>query len=151
MDAEDKQIKIIALADEDDAMDVSDDGQGLRRSALPTVDQLGPMRLTDEAGPAGFYSPLKQLDLPSKQLKTVSVPAKDFSEKLKSFLSSFFDAVIEGESVASNKGFLIDEIELSLAIKASGSAGFGFVINASGGIEGGIKIKIKRGKGIDSQ
>jgi len=73
----------------------------------------------------------------------LSVSPEVFSENLNIFLANF-NQIIEKQPETIGKGFVIDEIELNLAVNASG--GIELIGKADIGIEGGIKIKLKRGK-----
>jgi hypothetical protein len=54
---------------------------------------------------------------------------------MKAFLK-IFDFVFEDESMESRKGFIIDAIELSLAINAS--SGFEFALKGGASVEGWV-------------
>ena len=74
--------------------------------------------------------------------KQISVESDVMTKNLLVFMDSF-EQVFETES--EKKGFYIDEIELTLAVNASG--GLELIGKANAGIEGGIKVKLKRNKG----
>jgi hypothetical protein len=80
--------------------------------------------------------------------KQISVEPEVLSENLKTFLKAF-DSILDDKSTPAPKGFSIDEIELSLAVNASG--GIELIGKADVGIEGGIKITLKRNKENDAK
>ena len=73
----------------------------------------------------------------------IAVRPEILSENLNVFLTSF-NQIIESQPEKLSKGFYIDEIELSLSVNASG--GIELIGKAEAGVEGGIKVKLKRGK-----
>lgn len=74
--------------------------------------------------------------------KQITVESNDIVTGMHAFLDNF-QKLFEEQSQVSNS-FMIDEIELNLAINASG--GIEMIGKASAGIEGGIKVKLKRKK-----
>lgn len=71
--------------------------------------------------------------------KQITVESNDIVTEMHTFLNNF-QKIFEEQSQVSNS-FMIDEIELNLAINASG--GIELVGKATAGIEGGIKVKLK--------
>ena len=76
--------------------------------------------------------------------KSISVESSVMTDNLRSFMENF-QQVFEAESSANS--FYIDEIELSLAVNASG--GLELIGKTSVGMEGGIKVKLKRNGSVD--
>jgi len=72
--------------------------------------------------------------------KQITIEPNDIVSQMHIFLDSF-QQIFEEQSQTSNN-FVIDEIELNLAINASG--GIELIGKATAGIEGGIKVKLKR-------
>ena len=72
--------------------------------------------------------------------KQITIEPNDIVGQMHIFLDNF-QKIFEEQSQDSNS-FIIDEIELNLAINASG--GIELVGKANAGIEGGIKVKLKR-------
>jgi len=74
--------------------------------------------------------------------KQITIEPNDITSQMHTFLDNF-QKIFEEQSQTSNN-FIIDEIELNLAINASG--GIELIGKATAGIEGGIKVKLKRKK-----
>ena len=78
--------------------------------------------------------------LAKKASTVVEVGADVLAQKLESFLTSFRPLIDVEKSNTSD--FVIDEIELSLAVNASG--GIELVGKLEGGAEASLKVKLKR-------
>lgn len=80
--------------------------------------------------------------------KQISVESEVLSDNLKTFLKAF-NSILDEESNPDPRGFIIDEIELSLAVNATG--GIELIGKVDVGVEGGIKVTLKRRKDNDSK
>ncbi|MPM10304.1 hypothetical protein SDC9_56632 [bioreactor metagenome] len=77
--------------------------------------------------------------------KQIEISSDELADRMLTFVSNF-QRIYDVKPEATD-GFYIDEIELSLVINASG--GIELIGKATAGMEGGIKVKLKRRKGKD--
>lgn len=77
--------------------------------------------------------------------KQISVESEAVTKSLLDFIQNFNQVF---QDAPSSNNFYVDEIELSLAINASG--GIELIGKATAGVEGGIKVTLKRDKGGES-
>ncbi len=75
-----------------------------------------------------------------RMVERVSVDMSLLSENLKEFIHDF--QVILDEQPKSPSGYCVDEIELSLGVNANG--GIALLGKIEAGVQGSIKIKLKR-------
>lgn len=95
--------------------------------------------LVDEPAESGMKSALPSFAR-NAATRTVEISGETLRDNLKSFVSQFTN-LLDGTPLDTS-GVVIDEIELSLSVSASGGVELLGKVNASA--QAGIKVKLKR-------